>query len=158
AAMQKQFFTEDENGSTGFGDAWADPRAASLQLLTLVGQMGAQIPLGYGIGTLGAKVAGKIVATAAAKHAAGRGMTEEAIKHYAQNVTRATFGTAGQSLAGAGIAGGMIGNEARTSVLEMSDDELDQSPAFSRAYYSVVDSHPDIDVGPRRDLAKTMVQ
>src|SRR5690606_2279555 len=85
------------------------------------------------------------------------GMTEEAIKHYAQNVTRATFGTAGQSLAGAGIAGGMIGNEARTSVLEMSDDELDQSPAFSRAYYSMVESHPDIDVGQRRDLAKKMI-
>src|SRR5690606_20686841 len=31
AAMQKQFFTEDENGSMGFGDAWTDPRAGSLQ-------------------------------------------------------------------------------------------------------------------------------
>jgi len=157
AAMQKQFFTEDENGSMGFGDAWTDPRAMGLQFMTLVGQMGAQIPLGYGIGTLGAKVAGKVVAKAAAKHAAGRGMTEEAIKHYAQNVTKATFGTAGQSLAGAGIAGGMIGNQARESVLEMSDAELDQSPAFSRAYWSMVDTHPDMDVGQRRDLAKKMV-
>lgn len=156
-ALQRQFFSENENGDMAFGDAWSDPKSYALQLSTLVGQMVPQVAAGFGLGGLGAKVAGNVVAKVAFKRAAAKGLTGDAAKIYATNMTRSAFGTAGQSIAGAGMAGGMVGLQAADEVKEMSDDQLDESNSFRELYYQLQNEMPDLDVGQRRDVARDML-
>lgn len=156
-AMNKQFFSEDEYGRTQFGEAWTDPRAFGLQVSALAGQMVPQVVGGLGIGSLGAKVGGNIIFKSAAKQAAARGLAAEEAAIYAKGVTSAAFGTGGQAIAEAGIAGGMMGVQAREEVLGMSNRDQDESNEFRKIYLALSQQNPNESVDNLRKMsAKTL--
>ena len=157
AAMQKQFFQDDENGNTVVGDAWSDPAAYALQLSSLAGQMVPQVLTGMGIGSAVAKVGGSILAKAGTRLAIARGMTGEAAAQAGVKFAAAAAGTGGQALAGAAAAGGMIGNQTRDELKSMSDSDWDGSVEFGRLYYELAASNPEKSVGELRDLAASTI-
>lgn len=165
-AMAAQIFTESEpdfegNTSLQLGDGATNWKTWALQLSSLAGQMAPQIALGGGFASLGAKVAGKVVMKTAAKRAAANGATREAAELAGKQAAEATFaaargkaGVASFALVGSAIAGGMIGNEVRDEVLEMTDDQLDQSNEYRKLYYQIQDMQPQMGVKDVRDLTK----
>lgn len=165
-AMTAQIFEESEpdaNGETslGLGEGATNWKSWALQLSSLAGQMVPQIALGGGFASLGAKVAGKVAMKTAAKKAMAGGASKEASILAGKKAAEATFaaarGTAGvgsYAVVGTAIAGGMIGNEVRDEVMEMTNEQLDQSNEYRKLYYQLSDMQPDLDVDSLRDLTK----
>jgi DNA repair protein RadC len=165
-AMTAQIFEEskpDANGETslGLGEGATNWKTWALQLSSLAGQMVPQIALGGGFASLGAKVAGKVVMKTAAKKAMASGATKEASILAGKKAAEAAFasvrggaGVVGYAAVGTAIAGGMIGNEVRDEVMEMTNEQLDQSNEYRKLYYQLSDMQPELDVDSLRDLTK----
>lgn len=165
-AMTAQIFEEskpDAYGETslGLGEGATNWKTWALQLSSLAGQMVPQIALGGGFASLGAKVAGKVVMKTAAKKAMASGATKEASILAGKKAAEAAFasvrggaGVVGYAAVGTAIAGGMIGNEVREEVMEMTNEQLDQSNEYRKLYYQLQDMQPELDVEGLRDLTK----
>jgi GNAT superfamily N-acetyltransferase len=153
-AMSKQFFQDDENGDTQFGEAWTDPESVGLQISKMAGQLTGQVVTGFGLTGAAAKVGAKVATKALIKSGLRKGMTPDVAAKYAANVIRASAGTTGQALAGAGITGGQMGLQAQEEVMNLSSSELDESEAFREIFHTLSVDQPSYSVGEIRSMAR----
>lgn len=141
ASFQKPFLEEDANGEMGATD-W---RAWSLQIPSLLGQVGPQLAAGGGLGALAAKGATSIIARSAAKEAVKRGVSTEMAKKIGVDAAARTMqargamiaGTGGQALADLGISTGMLANEARSEWDGMSIEERNASELYQETFWNI---------------------
>lgn len=151
-ALSKPIFQDDGTGGVEFGEGASDPRTWILNLSQVAGQYTDMLVPGTAFAKIGLKVGGKVVFKSAAKNAAAKGATKEqaealgkkAVEEYMAKQA-GTANVASFTAFGTAMAGGQAGIEVREEILELPDSVINESKAFSDAFYAMYDSNPTDD-------------